>query len=402
MITRCTLFFAAALCTLAPLRAAEAPAELVWHWDVEVSKPLAFTAAPKHGETFRLEPRLLQYGAPVTHTGSASFRYRSQKLDPDKWYTAPAAWNPHTSRLTVTFTLGEGSQKIHFLTKETDPTIPAWAKAPAKPTYSHNEIIGLDEKLNTLTDTLGNPCPPFAYSSGLDWTDVSEEEALRLGLQPDGGPLPGVSLAPSNREILMAMKSTGLSAEQLLPPEASVMNKQHPFYKCPKCGKFTGYDGHCSKCGHVLPQDEMIQRGKEALKKATTGKEKNVKGAMYKEGLGRIDFWLGYKESGLILEPKPHRDAGHGIVKIQQKHFKEMKEIPETIVKGEIYPHWNKKTHCFDRNKRVIVHETNVAILVHQNGGWYLDTHYTSAEKAHDVIEKAKMKKNEAPHSEGF
>ena len=104
------------LSLLAPLRAAEAPAELVWHWDVEVSKPLTFTAAPKHGETFRLEPRLLQYGAPITHTGSASFRYRSKKLDPDKWYTAPAAWNPHTSRLTVTFTpdMDDGSATYLF------------------------------------------------------------------------------------------------------------------------------------------------------------------------------------------------------------------------------------------------------------------------------------------------
>lgn len=31
-------------------------------------------------------------------------------------------------------------------------------------------------------DTLGNPYPPFAYSSGLDWLDVSRDEAEQLGL----------------------------------------------------------------------------------------------------------------------------------------------------------------------------------------------------------------------------
>jgi len=33
-----------------------------------------------------------------------------------------------------------------------------------------------------FNDTLGNPYPPFAYSSGMDWLDVSLEECERLGL----------------------------------------------------------------------------------------------------------------------------------------------------------------------------------------------------------------------------
>ena len=33
-----------------------------------------------------------------------------------------------------------------------------------------------------FTDTLGNPYPPFAYSSGLDWLDVDRETCEKLGL----------------------------------------------------------------------------------------------------------------------------------------------------------------------------------------------------------------------------
>lgn len=32
------------------------------------------------------------------------------------------------------------------------------------------------------TDTLGNPYPPFAYSSGMNWMDVDRDECIRLGL----------------------------------------------------------------------------------------------------------------------------------------------------------------------------------------------------------------------------
>jgi hypothetical protein len=50
-------------------------------------------------------------------------------------------------------------------------------------------------------DTLGNPYPPFAYSSGLDWMDVSREEAERLGLKiPESQKIEMPSLAPAEEE----------------------------------------------------------------------------------------------------------------------------------------------------------------------------------------------------------
>lgn len=40
-------------------------------------------------------------------------------------------------------------------------------------------------------DTLGNPYPPFAYSSGMGWSDVSADEAASLGLTPSASSLSG-------------------------------------------------------------------------------------------------------------------------------------------------------------------------------------------------------------------
>lgn len=61
-------------------------------------------------------------------------------------------------------------------------------------------------------DTLGNPYPPFAYSSGLDWVDVDREICERLGLsiprtkhQAPSTP----SLSPGERDIADAVKRYG-------------------------------------------------------------------------------------------------------------------------------------------------------------------------------------------------
>ena len=62
-------------------------------------------------------------------------------------------------------------------------------------------------------DTLGNPYPPFAYGSGMDWEDVSAEETERLGLDPTSAHPQRASLAPDERDILEAMGRTGLSAK---------------------------------------------------------------------------------------------------------------------------------------------------------------------------------------------
>lgn len=65
-------------------------------------------------------------------------------------------------------------------------------------------------------DTLGNPYPPFAFSSGLAWTPVSAEEAQQYGLGAEPAAATPASLSPSEREIAEAAAKYGVTMEDLL------------------------------------------------------------------------------------------------------------------------------------------------------------------------------------------
>ena len=65
-------------------------------------------------------------------------------------------------------------------------------------------------------DTLGNAYPPFAFGSGLSWTSVGAEEAVRLGLSSAaevlkgrGRGVPGASLSPTEQEIADVLRDLG-------------------------------------------------------------------------------------------------------------------------------------------------------------------------------------------------
>ena len=61
-----------------------------------------------------------------------------------------------------------------------------------------------------FTDTLGNPYPPFAYSSGLYWADVSADECKRLGLATaNAAKPPRAELSPAEKDILEAVERYG-------------------------------------------------------------------------------------------------------------------------------------------------------------------------------------------------
>lgn len=65
-------------------------------------------------------------------------------------------------------------------------------------------------------DTLGNPYPPFAYSSGMAWVAVDRETCDRLGLTvPADQQLDAPPLSPGEREIADAVRRLGFSAEVL-------------------------------------------------------------------------------------------------------------------------------------------------------------------------------------------
>lgn len=238
----------------------------------------------------------------------------------------------------------------------------------------------LGDGVGGFRDTLGNPYPPFAYGSGMDWEDVEAEEAEHLGLHTETTTAPRkASLAPSDRELLEAMRKTGLRPEDFDPPGGPLANSRAPFHKCPKCGKFASFDGTCKHCGNQLSKDRMVQRGREALTKATTGKPKDVPRAMHKPGLGTIHFLQGWEGKGKELE------GGKGLAKLQQKHRKELDRLPETIAKGKVYRVKSEKTGTFDDRVRAIIHGSHVAFLSRHGNGWAVTTHYESEIKVGEI-----------------
>ena len=74
-----------------------------------------------------------------------------------------------------------------------------------------------------FTDTLGNPYPPFAYSSGMAWSPVNAEDCRRLGLSPDSATVPNATLNPGEREIADAMKSFGSDFANSLKKELGAL-----------------------------------------------------------------------------------------------------------------------------------------------------------------------------------
>jgi len=67
----------------------------------------------------------------------------------------------------------------------------------------------LGEGAGGFRDTLGNPYPPFAYSSGLAWTPVSADRCRDLGLSVDSAAVPGARLRPGEREIADVVQRHG-------------------------------------------------------------------------------------------------------------------------------------------------------------------------------------------------
>ena len=61
-------------------------------------------------------------------------------------------------------------------------------------------------------DTLGNPYPPFAFSSGMDWVEVDRDKCIALGLIKEGEDIAAPSLAsltPGERDIIEAVERYG-------------------------------------------------------------------------------------------------------------------------------------------------------------------------------------------------
>ncbi|MBR3087093.1 MAG: hypothetical protein IKH04_11910 [Kiritimatiellae bacterium] len=74
------------------------------------------------------------------------------------------------------------------------------------------------------------------------------------------------------------------------------------WHKCPHCGKFDGFNGHCGKCGHTISDSEAIRRAREMLENAMDRTMlKPVDGIAYRDELGQIDLEVGKKGVGKAM-----------------------------------------------------------------------------------------------------
>lgn len=125
--------------------------------------------------------------------------------------------------------------------------------------------------------------------------------------------------------------------------------------------------------------EDNIRRGKRALKKAITGKPIDVRDAMHKEGLGRIDFLLGWEGKGKDMA------HGKGLEKLIQKHPNELASLPETIAKGRIYRLKYDKTNEFSEYACAIIHGSKIAFLSKNDTGWVVTSHYSNEQTAKKI-----------------
>lgn len=180
-----------------------------------------------------------------------------------------------------------------------------------------------------------------------------------------------------------AAKATG--RRQMENERSALANSGHPYTKCPACGKFMSPNGSCANCDFVEDDDRLIARGKRALQRATSGDPTDVPDAMYRKGVGAIDFVQGWNGKGKAME------HGAGLMKIQQKHGTEMAQIPVTIAKGRVTPLTVKGSNAIDKDGVAIINGSNIAILSRAKGDhWRLVTHYKSDTDAKKITEAAK------------
>lgn len=268
-------------------------------------------------------------------------------------------------------------------------------------------------------DTLGNPYPPFAYGSGMDWEDVGAEEAQRLGLPTASAAPQKASLDPADREILEAMRKTGLRAEDFLPPETRTVRNAAPCHakdpaNCPYhgTGKYAG-EGDTKKPAETrgttpapkatpAPKVELPPspnpkasaadyrkanrtRGEAALK-TILETHADVPAAMISRKLGPIDFVWGWPGT----EAKKYHD-GYGFSHIIAAHGEEAaKRVPEILAHGK-YFHDEQ-----ERDAYTVVFRNEIVSVKRKRGNFLVVTSYASDKKATAYVRRGGQIENKA------
>lgn len=179
-----------------------------------------------------------------------------------------------------------------------------------------------------------------------------------------------------------------------------VENKGGNPYHCPKCGKFSGFNGHCDKCGYTLDADETQERAERLIGKAQSGTMlKPIDGIAYRKEVGQIDLEVGRRGVG------KQQEHGTGLAKLRQKHGQDIHALAETLAHGEVMP-ITKDTKAgspYDPDRKAIVHGDYVIFLARKGDRrWRISTHYKSAGEAAKAEEiKQWLRSGDRSHLQG-
>ena len=208
-------------------------------------------------------------------------------------------------------------------------------------------------------DALDTPYPPFAYNSGMGWRAVQREECVALGVIPDTF-MPAVQdsdflsdlraqAVKFDPEFLSALRDDLSSDSPISNLKSQISNflqylsNYSPSQPRDSLGRWV--DEH----GGGLSERHNIARGLRAMRRAIL-KKKDVQKAMFRKGIGQIDFEWG--TPGIKAQK---REKGGGISHIRIKHQRDLYKIPEAIAWGKIGAHPNEPDKRLIRYKKMLV-----------------------------------------------
>ena len=232
--------------------------------------------------------------------------------------------------------------------------------------YDGGRMIALkNDPIWEEISAFGQPYPPFDYGSGMWVRDILRPEAVRLGLiEPDeiveARDIPGLNkglqasvkgISPGLQESIL--DSMGDLADfidgVLYLKNSKFANSSFFFVNYSQSQPRDSLGRWVDSMGGGLPERYNIARGKKAMRRAVRQK-KDVQKAMYRKGLGQVDFEWG--TPGIKAE---NWDHGAGISHMAVKHPRDLQKIPEAIAKGKITRHPRELDKRLIRYNRFLV-----------------------------------------------
>jgi hypothetical protein len=138
------------------------------------------------------------------------------------------------------------------------------------------------------------------------------------------------------------------------------------------------------KNGGGLSEKDNIQRGQRAMDRAIRSGS-DVQKAMYRQGIGQIDFKWGTPGTKQPDEQGRTYKEGEGISHILEKHPEFARDLPEAIAKGKIIPHDKEP------DKRYIVYQGKLIVLrLESSRNAYVVTGFDDANKTSELENKTK------------